>query len=112
MNAPRYLCSELIFIEIGQSRAVANLEEIWTGGAVIECEEPGTTSPLQKGVRLRLRAGGHSYWGEAVAVEPHEFGCRVELEFSPMTPWKREDYTPMHLLDPAALGAADPNPSD
>ena len=77
-----------------------NLEEIWPTGAVIECE-----SLIEAGQRFRLRAGRHSFWGAAVRVEPHEFGCRAEVEFSPMTPWKPEEYTPQHLLDPGTLEA-------
>lgn len=110
MPAARYLCSELVFLEIGQTRTVVILEEIWPEGAVIECENTDAQSPPQTGVRLRLRAGRHSFWGEAVRVEAHEFGCRVEVKFSPMTPWKREEYSPQHLLDPTALGAAGADP--
>ena len=100
MGTSRYLCSELVFLEAAETRAVVNLEEIWTTGAVLECE-----TPVEAGARFRLRAGNHTFWGSAVLVEPHAFGCRVEVEFSPMTPWKPEEYSPHHLLDPATLGA-------
>ena len=100
MAERRYLCSELVFLEAAESRVVVNLEEIWTTGAVIECE-----TPVAAGLRFRLRAGSHMFWGAAVRVEPHEFGCRVEVEFSPMTPWKQEEYSPLHLFDPGTMGA-------
>jgi hypothetical protein len=100
MGAQRYLCSELVFLEYAETRAVVNLEEIWTTGAVIECE-----TAIEAGTRFRLRTGNRSFSGTAVLIEPHEFGCRVEVEFSPMTLWKREEYSPHHLLDPSTLGA-------
>ena len=100
MGAHRYFCSELVFLEASETRAVVNLEEIWTTGAVIESE-----TPVESGLRFRLRAGSHTFWGQAIMVEPHEFGWRVEVEFSPMTPWKPEEYSPQHLLDPSTLGA-------
>jgi hypothetical protein len=100
MAARRYLCSELVFLESEETRVVVNLEEIWAGGAVIECE-----TPVEPGARLRLLAGKHTFWGTVVLVESHEFGCRAELEFSPMTPWKPEEYSPQHLLDPGTLDA-------
>lgn len=106
MGERRYLCSELIFLEAEKTRTVVNLEEIWTTGAVIECETPPGT--LDLGMRVRLRAGNRTFWASVTAAEQHEFGCRVAVEFSPMTPWKPEEYTPHHLFDPSSLRAGGP----
>lgn len=100
MDATRYLCSELVEIEANGVRATVNLEEIWAGGAVMEAE-----SPLEAGTHCRMRAGNRSYWCTVALVDLHTFGCRVQLEFSPMTQWKVEEYSPQHLLDPSTLGA-------
>jgi hypothetical protein len=46
---------------------------------------------------------GARFHGTVTDVEEHELGWRLELEFSPMTPWSLESFQPEHLLDPSSL---------
>jgi hypothetical protein len=50
-----------------------------------------------------MHTGAVRFHGTVIEVERQELGWRVELEFSPMTPWSPEHFTPEHLLDPASL---------
>ncbi len=99
MNFDRYLCSQLVELRIGTGEAAAvdptivNLEEIWESGAVLESEEP-----VEAHQRAEVRCGKVFFSGEVVEVERHEFGWRVTVQFSPMTPWRREAFQPEHLL--------------
>lgn len=78
---------------------IVNLEEIWTKGAVLESEEP-----VEEGAKVEIRCGAAFFAGSIVHVEGHEFGWRLEVEFSPLTPWKLEKFQPEHLLDVSKLG--------
>ena len=99
MAAPRrYLCSQLVELRYSGNRLTANLEEIWESGAVLECEE----APLVDS-QAELRCAGVMLCGRLTKVESHEFGHRVEMAFSPLTPWSPERFEPAHLLDPADL---------
>jgi len=122
MVKPRYLCSQLVRLVITQPRAAdtsglrapvtdprapvaddreqwANLEEIWGGGAVLECEDD-----VAAGAQAKISADDVSFSGRVTAVDRHEFGWRVEIAFSPLTPWTIGCWRPEHLLDPAAFG--------
>ncbi len=94
----RYLCSELVPLRTEDGESIANLEEIWSGGAVLECE-----NPLQSGSRVEMLGGDVRFHGLIASVELHEFGYRVEVQFSPLTPWSPDRFSPQHLLDPAVL---------
>jgi hypothetical protein len=102
MNLQRYLCSQLAELRIStaepgllqDANRIVNLEEIWTSGAVLESQEPA-----QEGARVEIRCGTAFFAGTIVHVERHEFGWRVEMEFSPMTPWNAKQFQPEHLLD-------------
>jgi|HubBroStandDraft_6_1064221.scaffolds.fasta_scaffold89376_3 hypothetical protein len=102
MNLPRYLCSQLVELRIRtpepglpqEANRIVNLEEIWTTGAVLESEEPA-----EEGAKAEIRCGAAFFAGSIVHVERHEFGWRLEMEFSPMTPWNAEQFQPEHLLD-------------
>ncbi|HWF06912.1 MAG TPA: hypothetical protein VG297_00535 [Bryobacteraceae bacterium] len=61
---------------------------------------------VEEGSRVEIRCGTAFFSGLVTGVEKHEFGWRVEVEFSPMTPWTPEEFQPEHLLDPR-LGRAD-----
>src|ERR1700742_606389 len=98
MDAPRYLCSELVILKRGARETVVNLEEIWISGAVVESEEP-----LETGESVQIRAGTVRLSGTVSAVEQHEFGWRSEIQFSPLTPWRIDAFRPQHLLDPEEL---------
>jgi len=106
MNPQRYLCSQLVTLRnISRDSTVnpganpgadlvANLEEIWESGAVLESEEP-----LEEGTKAEIRCGTAFFAGRIVQVEQHEFGWRLGVEFSPLTPWSIEKFQPQHLLN-------------
>jgi hypothetical protein len=98
MNSRRYLCSQLVSLRNNSTEpagnSVVNLEEIWKSGAVLESEDA-----IEAGARLEIRCEKAFFSCDVVRVEKHEFGWRVEVEFSPMTPWKPEEFQPQHLLD-------------
>lgn len=98
MSARRYLCSELVALRVNGTDLTLNLEEIWCNGAVFEAERA-----VEAGARVELRAGSALFAGRVVRVEQHEFGWRVEVEFSPLTPWSVERFRPLHLLDVSEL---------
>lgn len=81
---------------------VVNLEEIWTSGAILEAEEP-----VAEGAEIEIRCESVLFDARIVQVEPHEFGWRFEVEFSPRTPWNPLRFQPQHLLDSSVL-AKDP----
>jgi hypothetical protein len=94
MNAPRYLCSDLVTLRIGAEESTVNLEEIGKDGATIESEDA-----IVDGTKVELRCGSVFFSGKVIQVERHEFGWRVEIEFSPLTPWSMEQFRPQHMLD-------------
>ena len=102
MTPQRYLCSQLVTLRniSGQSAVttgtdlVVNLEEIWESGAVLESEEP-----LENGARVEIRCGPVFFAGHIVEVEHHELGWRINVEFSPLTPWSLEKFQPQHLVN-------------
>jgi len=106
MNLQRYLCSQLVELNIStaepgfpqDANRIVNLEEIWTNGAVLESEEP-----VEEGAKVEIRCRAAFFAGSIVHVERHEFGWRLEVEFSPMTPWNAEQFQPEHLLDISKL---------
>ena len=99
MSPRRYLCSQLVELRCGRNTLTANLEEIWESGAVLDCEEEPPA-----GSQAELRCGRALLCGRLKDIENHEFGWRVEMEFSPLTPWSPECFEPAHMLDPADLG--------
>ena len=99
MNKRLYMCSQLVALRNNSINAIVNLEEIWSNGAVLESEDP-----VEAGARVEIRCRTAFFAGRIVQVERHEFGWRFEVEFSPMTPWKPEEFQPEHLLDVSALG--------
>ena len=102
MNSGRYLCSQLVALRNNSVESVVNLEEIWAGGAVLESEEA-----VEEGAKVEIRCGPAFFSGQVIQVERHEYGCRFEMEFSPMTPWILEQFQPLHLLDPSKLRKQD-----
>ena len=75
-----------------------NIEEIWETGVVLESE-----AEMAVGVAAALAAGDAAFHGRTKEVQKEDFGWRVEMEFSPETPWLPERWRPDHLLDPAVL---------
>jgi len=98
MNPRRYLCSQLVTLINKSGESVVNLEEIWEGGAALESE-----NPVEEGAKVEIRCEKTFFAGRIVRVEAHEFGWRLEMEFSPMTPWNPEKFWPEHTLDVASL---------
>jgi hypothetical protein len=102
MDTPRYLCSQLVRLLIsdssGHREQWANLEEIWSSGAVLECEEE-----VASGSSAKISCDEVTFAGRVAAVERHVFGWTVEMAFSPLTPWTIERWRPEHALDPNAL---------
>jgi len=94
MNFPRYMCSHLVRFRNGGKESVANLEEIWQAGAILECEEP-----VEEGSRGEVRIESAFFSGKVTEIERHEFGWRVQLEFSPLTPWRPEVFRPDHMVE-------------
>ena len=99
MSVGRYLCSDLAALRIDSAESIVNLEEIWRDGAVLESD-----TPVAEGARCELRCEAAFFAGTVLRVEPHEFGWRAEIEFSPMTPWFPEKFRPKHMLDVSELG--------
>ncbi len=104
MTPQRFLCSQLVALTDGASETagdrIVSLEEIWITGAILEAE-----TAITRGAHIELRCGPAFFRGRVVEVEPHEFGYRFEVEFSPKTPWRPEEFRPDHLLDPSTPGS-------
>jgi hypothetical protein len=98
MNTPRYLCSHLVRLRVDDCEEWVNLEEIWAGGAVLECEEE-----VEGGALVRMLSEGGSFMGRVTGVKRTAIGWRVEVAFSPLTPWSIEKWVPEHAVDPASL---------
>lgn len=94
MEAPRYLCSQLVKLSWKEGAAIVNLEEIQTGGAVLESEVE-----VPVGLSAEIRCGNVFFAGKIIRADRHELGVRIEMEFSPLTPWSIERFHPEHLLD-------------
>lgn len=77
-----------------EGAAMVNLEEIQSGGAVLESDVQ-----VPVGLLAELRSGDVFFAGKIVRADPHELGVRIEMEFSPLTPWSLEHFRPEHLLD-------------
>jgi hypothetical protein len=99
MSVGRYLCSELVALRLDSVESIVNLEEIWRDGAVLESD-----APVADGSKCEMRCGAAFFAGKIMRVEPHEFGWRVEVEFSPMTPWFPEKFRPKHMLHVSEFG--------
>lgn len=98
METRRYLCSQLATLTLGGQAQWVNIEEIWETGVILESE-----AEVPGGTQGSLSVDGASFQGRVGEVRQEEFGWRVEMEFSPETPWSPERWRPDHLLDPAAL---------
>jgi|SRR6185312_1640913 len=100
MSSPRYLCSHLVRLVVsGQPEQWVTLEEIWDGGAVLECE-----TEVEPGAPAMILADEISFAGRIADVKKHEFGVQAEMTFSPATRWTIEQWRPKHALDPKTLG--------
>jgi hypothetical protein len=94
METPRYLCSHLVTLSWKEGAAIVNLEEIRKDGAVLESE-----ADVPVGSSAEIRCGSVFFAGKITRADAHESGVRMEMEFSPLTPWSPERFRPEHLLD-------------
>jgi len=94
MEAPRYLCSQLVKLSWGEGAAIVNLEEIQTGGAILESEVE-----VPVGLSAEIRCGNVLFAGKITRADRHDLGVRIEMHISPHTPWSIERFRPEHLLD-------------
>jgi hypothetical protein len=93
MNSERYLCSQLVKLRVDAREFTVNLEEIREFGAELESEEA-----VEEGALAEIRCDSVLFAGRIAEVELHEFGWRLTMEFSPLTPWRPEEFRPSHLL--------------
>ena len=98
MSRVRYLCSHLVTISWDDGATIANLEEIDAAEASLESE-----IGLAPETMVALRSGAAYFEGKITKAEEHEFGWRICLQFSPLTPWSIERFRPEHLLDLTSL---------
>ena len=98
MDAARYLCSHLVRLVTDGGEQWVNLEEIWTTGAVLNCEQP---APL--GVAVTFFAERALFAGLVTDVQQDELGWRVEMLFSPDNLWSPERWHPNHAVNPNDL---------
>ncbi|HVW83715.1 MAG TPA: hypothetical protein VHB50_03505 [Bryobacteraceae bacterium] len=98
MAAPRYLCSHLVQLNWNGGSMTVNLEEVWREGAVLDAEEAAP-----EGTTAEIRCGSEFFTGRLIHVTRGDFGWRIEMEFSPLTPWSPERFRPQHLIDLSML---------
>ncbi len=102
----RYLCSHLVELFAGGKTQWVNLEEIWRGGALVECEEA-----VLAGAEVAILAAKVQFRGVVSRVDCGEFGWSVEVVFSDGVVWDVEKFRPEHLFDPRDLGPVAPGGS-
>ena len=74
------------------------LEEIGKNEAILEGDEA-----MPVGAQVSLQGDKSRFYGTITFAEQHEFGWRIGVEFSPLTPWSPETFLPEHLLDPSGF---------
>lgn len=94
----RYLCSQLVTLRWGTESRIVNLEEICRNEAILEAE-----ACVAVGSRVTLDAEKTRFHGIVTVAQEHEFGWRIRVELSPLTPWSLEVFAPEHLLDTSDL---------
>ena len=97
----RMLCSEILDLRLqsktGRARQLkANLEEIWSSGAIL-----WTEIRIREHTPLRFLAGGREFRGQVIAQTLlRGFGYWTEMRFHPSCAWSEEKYRPKHLFNP------------
>ena len=101
------LCSELLNLHLQPRRGSdrrgrklkANLEEIWSTGALLLTE-----SRIRKFTSLSFVGGGRTFHAEVIAETLlSELGYFVEVRFRPDCKWSQRAYRPQHLFNPLVL---------
>jgi len=90
----RFLCSQLVTLRWSDQSRTVNLEEISRTHAILDSDE---SLPLN--TQTVLVAHGRKLHGTITAADVYEFGWRIRLNFSPLTPWSPDVFVPDHLLD-------------
>ncbi len=101
------LCSEILNLHLqpghGRERRErklkANLEEIWSTGALLLTE-----SRIHRFTSLWFEGGGRKFHGEVIAGTLFQgLGYFVEIRFRPDCTWSERNYRPQHLFNPLVL---------
>jgi hypothetical protein len=101
------LCSEILNLHLqprhGRERRErklkANLEEIWSSGALLL-----TDSRIHRSTSLWFEGGGRKFYGEVIAGTLFRgLGYFVEIRFRPDCTWSERNYRPQHLFNPLVL---------
>ena len=98
------LCSEILNLHLeprhGRERKLkANLEEIWSSGALLLTE-----SRIHQFTSLWFVGGGRKFHGEVIAGTLFMgLGYFVEIRFRPDSTWSERNYRPQHLFNPLVL---------
>lgn len=98
------LCSEILNLYLQSSggrerKLTANLEEIWSSGALLS-----TDARIQDFTSLWFVGGGCKFRGEAIAGGLSKgLGYFIEMRFNPDCRWSARKYHPQHLFNPLVL---------
>jgi len=98
------LCSEILNLYLqpraGRGRKLkANLEEIWSSGALFR-----TDVRIREATSLWFVGGGCEFRGEVIAQTlSRGLGYFVEMRFQPGCRWSEQKYRPKHLFNPLVL---------
>ncbi len=98
------LCSEILNLHLqykaGRERELkANLEEIWSSGALLL-----TDARVPLSTPTWFAAGGYEFRGKVAARKFLEgLGYFVEVQFASNSHWSEQKYRPQHLLNPLVL---------
>ena len=98
VDGHRYLCSQLVTLNWPAGTTTGNLEEIQADGCMVESDVEVTA-----GEAVEMRCDAAFFAGTVTRADEHEFGWRISVEFSPLTPWSIEHFRPEHLFDPAGM---------
>jgi len=98
------LCSEILNLylqpQVGRERKLqANLEEIWSSGALLR-----TDTRIRELTPLWFVGGGRKFQGKAIAgTLSRGLGYFVEMQFHADCRWSERKYRPQHLFNPLVL---------
>ena len=98
------LCSEILNLylqpQVGRERKLtANLEEIWSSGALLR-----TDARIRELTPLWFVGGGRKFQGKAIAgTLSRGLGYFVEMQFHADCRWSERKYRPQHMFNPLVL---------
>jgi hypothetical protein len=98
------LCSEILNLHlqprVGRTRKLkANLEEIWSSGALLR-----TDARIHEFTSLWFVGGDCKFRGEVIAGTVSKgLGYFIEMRFHPDCKWSERKYRPKHLFNPLVL---------